>query len=73
MYQRTEDKPYLVPSNDRDATLEIVLASEQATIARLCMHLTGRVEAAEDLAQETMLEAWRNRWKVDEWSDREGL
>jgi len=43
---------------------EIVVPSERAWLVRLCARLSGNAEAAEDLAQETLLEAWRHRWKL---------
>jgi RNA polymerase sigma-70 factor (ECF subfamily) len=41
-----------------------VLAAERARLVRLCASVTGESAAAEDLAQETLLEAWRNRAKL---------
>ena len=38
--------------------------AERARLVRLCAVLSGDAEAAEDLAQETLLEAWRHRHKV---------
>lgn len=38
-----------------------VFARERASLVRLCARLSGQSAAAEDLAQETMLEAWRHR------------
>lgn len=35
------------------------LSAERARLVRLCAHLSGEPEAADDLAQETLLEAWR--------------
>jgi RNA polymerase sigma factor (sigma-70 family) len=40
------------------------LASERARLVRLCARLSGSNAAAEDLAQEALLEAWRAREKV---------
>ena len=37
---------------------------ERARLVRLCAILSGDGDAAEDLAQETLLEAWRHRHKV---------
>ena len=37
-----------------------ILQSEWSRVARLCARLTGDIAAAEDLAQETMLVAWRH-------------
>lgn len=39
---------------------EGAIAAERVRLVRLCTRLTGDREAAEDLAQETLLEAWRN-------------
>src|SRR5262245_6108606 len=38
-----------------------VYTQERARLVRLCEHLTGDVSSAEDLAQETLYEAWRHR------------
>jgi len=40
------------------------LEAERGRLVRLCGAITGDREAAEDLAQETLLEAWRNRHKL---------
>lgn len=40
-----------------------MLASERARLVGLCAHLTGDAAVAEDLAQETCLEAWRHMHK----------
>jgi RNA polymerase sigma-70 factor (ECF subfamily) len=45
---------------DGASELEAVLPTERSRLIRLCAGLTGDVEAAEDLAQETLLEAWRH-------------
>lgn len=72
MFQGAEKDASLSP-DDIDSTIEAVLANERTRLVRFCMYLIDNAEAAEDLAQETMLEAWRSRWKIDEWSDRDGL
>ena len=46
-----------------DVDFETALLAERGWLVRLCARLTNRTEAAEDLAQETLLEAWRNRHK----------
>jgi RNA polymerase sigma-70 factor (ECF subfamily) len=40
------------------------LAAERTRLVRLCYRLTGDLDAAEDLAQETLLEAFRNAHKL---------
>src|SRR5579875_619799 len=46
-------------------------AGERARLVRLCARLSGSAEAAEDLAQETLLEAWRQAHKLNEPAGRE--
>ncbi len=38
--------------------------TERARLVRLCANLSGDSDAAEDLAQETLLEAWRHRHRL---------
>jgi RNA polymerase sigma factor (sigma-70 family) len=44
--------------------LEAAMLGERTRLIHLCARLTGDKDAAEDLAQETLLEAWRNRHKL---------
>src|SRR5262245_47040135 len=44
--------------------LDEALAGERARLVRLCARLTGNMDAAEDLAQEALLEAWRSLAKL---------
>lgn len=46
--------------------LERAFPEERARVVRLAAALTGSPEAAEDLAQEALLEAWRSRHKLVE-------
>jgi RNA polymerase sigma factor (sigma-70 family) len=46
------------------ANLEASMGTERTRLVRLCARLTGDVDAAQDLAQETLLEAWRNIHKL---------
>jgi RNA polymerase sigma-70 factor (ECF subfamily) len=50
--------------------LETALPDERAQLVRLCAHLSGDADAAEDLAQETLLEAWRNAHKLQDPAGR---
>ncbi len=43
---------------------EAMLTGERTRLVRLCYRLTGDPDAAEDLAQETLLEAFRNAHKL---------
>lgn len=49
---------------DRVPIRESQLEAERLRIVRLCYKLTGNLDVAEDLAQETMLEAFRNAHKL---------
>lgn len=55
------------------AQLEHDLQRQRARIVRLCRQWTGNADAAEDLAQETLIEAWRhidqlhNPAAIDAW------
>jgi len=48
---------------------ETTLSGERSRLVRLCTQLSGSSEAAEDLAQETLYEAWRHR---DQLHDPQG-
>jgi RNA polymerase sigma factor (sigma-70 family) len=45
---------------------EATFAGEWARLVRLCARLTGDASVAEDLAQETLVEAWRQRHKLQQ-------
>ncbi len=49
---------------DAGAALAAALVTERRRLVGLCARLTGNSAAAEDLAQETLVEAWRNRHKI---------
>jgi RNA polymerase sigma factor (sigma-70 family) len=59
-------------SMNAHTTPEAMLAGERARLIRLCARLTGSVDVAEDLAQETLLEAWRSLHKLYDHDDAEG-
>ena len=44
-----------------------MLPSEWPRLVRLCAHFTGDRDAAEDLAQETLIEAWRHQDRLYDW------
>ncbi len=54
----------MLSSTDTSALLESTLPLERVRLVRLCAQLTGNRQAAEDLAQETLLEAWHCRHKL---------
>lgn len=51
--------------------LEDAAARERAGLVRLCARLSGDADAAEDLAQETLLEAWRHEHKLRDRGKRQ--
>jgi RNA polymerase sigma factor (sigma-70 family) len=53
-----------------EMTLQTALAVERPRLVAFCAHISGSWEAAEDLAQETLLEAWRAR---DRLRDQTGV
>ncbi len=52
------------------AELEAALPDERERLVRLCAWFTGNVHVAEDLAQETLIEAWRNAHKLHDPAGR---
>ena len=53
------------------AAWDLRLHTERARLVRLCASLTGNCDAAEDLAQETLVEAWRHAHKLYDPSGRD--
>ncbi len=53
-------------SADAWGDADIALPVDYARLVRLCARLTGDAQAAEDLAQDTLVEAWRQRHKLRE-------
>ncbi|MDR3573955.1 MAG: RNA polymerase sigma factor [Anaerolineaceae bacterium] len=49
---------------DYKSSLAASFTQERARIVNLCAYLTGRRDAADDLAQESLMEAWRSRHKL---------
>ncbi len=52
-------------SSDTQHIPEALFVGERERLIRFCSRLTGNREAAEDLAQETLLEIWRNLHKFE--------
>lgn len=50
----------MIQNTDRSKSFETILSLERTRLVRLCARFTGDSNAAEDLAQETLLEAWRH-------------
>lgn len=70
VFQQAEKEVCSILSND--TKLEAMLAGERKRLVGFCAHLTGNLDVAEDLAQETLLEAWRNQHKLRDQDDIEG-
>ncbi len=51
-------------AGEATAALEAAFATQRARLVRLCARMTGHAEVAEDLAQETLIEAWRMAHKL---------
>src|SRR5215213_10295680 len=47
--------------------LEMLLLAERPRLVRLCARLSGNRDAAEDLAQETLLQAWKHWDRLYSW------
>src|SRR5215212_2604060 len=47
--------------------LEMLLLAERPRLVRLCTRLSGNRDAAEDLAQETLLQAWHHADRLQGW------
>ncbi len=50
--------------HEQQRWIEEVLPAERARLVRLCAYLTGDQSAAEDIAQEAMVEAWRTADRI---------
>src|SRR5438309_742629 len=60
----------MTESKTPDSEPELFSPVERDRIVRLCMRLSGSAGAAEDLAQETLLEAWKARDRLRDASAR---
>src|SRR5688572_27690176 len=49
---------------DKEFNIEATFPTERDRLVRLCVRMTGSLDAAEDLAQETLIEAWRHEEKL---------
>ncbi len=59
-------------SHNTIAIYKDILMSERTWLVYLCTHLTRNQDVAEDLAQETLLEAWKNQHKLYNQHDTAG-
>jgi len=59
--------PSLNPQPTEEFQIEGVLPFKWPRLVRLCAQLTGDRDAAEDLAQETLIEAWRHQDRLYDW------
>src|SRR6266852_7191911 len=64
MFLQAEQEVRTSLLSESSSLLETLLADERTRLVRFCAHLTGNPDAAEDLTQETLLEAWRNQQKL---------
>ena len=67
LLQQYEETVALPPMNREELNahnLDRLFTSERAWLVRKCAVIIRNADAAEDLAQETLLEAWRNRDKL---------
>jgi len=64
MVLQAEKEGYDPGTSEISSILESLFAGERTRLVRFCAYLTGNPDAAEDLAQETLLEAWRNQQKL---------
>lgn len=51
-------------SSSQHDTIEAMIEAERPRLVRLCARLAGSAQAAEDLTQETLVEAWRHLHKL---------
>ena len=51
---------------------EALLLAERPRLVRLCARMSGSPEAAEDLAQETLLQAWHHADRLRHWDNPAG-
>jgi RNA polymerase sigma factor (sigma-70 family) len=54
----------MVKQTLKEFQLEAALLAERARLVRLCARISGDPNAAEDLAQETLIEAWRHQQRL---------
>jgi RNA polymerase sigma factor (sigma-70 family) len=54
----------MVQQSTQSFQFEAALQTERARLVRLCARLSGDQNSAEDLAQETLIEAWRQRQRL---------
>ena len=57
-------------TDTNDAMVEIFSQAERERVVRICARLSRSVDAAEDLAQETLLEAWKAQDRLRDSSSR---
>jgi RNA polymerase sigma-70 factor (ECF subfamily) len=68
-----KEKDVTAAATPAHAHLAAAMARERPRLVRVCAALTGDPAAAEDLAQEALLQAWRNAGKLRDPGDAAGL
>ena len=56
----------MLETDTAPANPELVSPAERDRLVRLCARLSGAAQVAEDLAQETLLEAWKARDRLSD-------
>jgi len=74
-YEETVILPPTQSAEQSNSPIDNHFTSERAWLVQKCAGIVRNADAAEDLAQETLLEAWRNRqkWHDDEHENPESL
>ncbi|GHO47112.1 RNA polymerase sigma factor [Ktedonospora formicarum] len=73
MLHQKNTTTFLPPEREEGASFGLMLTSMRPWVVRLCLRWVKQEEAAEDLAQETLLAAWKDQGKLQKPLDQEML